>query len=98
LAISKTGGIPEDGNSVEETISSVNVDEPEAKGLLFLAYYYRDHGEYDMAMLCCSRLLDYPGPEKEGGKALQREIRSIIDRQGEGHDENRRNDTFDFSP
>ena len=97
LALSKTGGIPEGGNTVEETISSVNVDEPEAKGLLFLAYYYRDHGEYDMAMMCCSRLLDYPGPEKEDGKALQREIRSIIDQQGDGRDENR-NDTFDFSP
>mmetsp|Transcript_12484 Transcript_12484/g.18171 ORF Transcript_12484/g.18171 Transcript_12484/m.18171 type:complete len:153 (+) Transcript_12484:2-460(+) len=78
-------------NSIETVISSINVDEPEAESLLYLAYYYRDHDEFDMATLCCSRLLDYPGPEKEEGKALQREIRSIID--GTGKD-----DTLDFSP
>jgi hypothetical protein len=50
-----------------------------------------------MAMMCCSRLLDYPGPEKEDGKALQSEIRSIIDQQGDGLLGNR-NDTFDFLP
>jgi len=97
LAQTTSGGASGNGNSVETVISSVNVDEPEAEGLLFLAYYYRDHDEYDMATLCCSRLLDYPGPEKEEGKALQREIRSIIDGKGSG-DHDRQNDTFDFSP
>lgn len=95
LAQSPSGGGSLDGNSVEVTISSVNVDEPEAEGLLFLAYYYRDHDEYGMATICCSRLLDYPGPEKEEGKALHREIQSIID----GSDEHIRKDgSFNFSP
>lgn len=99
LAYSKSGASAEGTKHVRTIISSVNVDEPEAKGLLFLAYYYRDHGEYDMATLCCSRLLDYPGPEKEDGKALQREIRSIVDRKGSVIDANTtRDDTFDFSP
>jgi hypothetical protein len=48
-----------------------------------------------MATICCSRLLDYPGPEKEEGKALHREIQSIID----GSDEHIRKDgSFNFSP
>ena len=41
-------------------------------------------GEYGTAGLCCSRLLEYPGPEKEEGKALLREIRSRMDRRGGG--------------
>lgn len=98
LAFSKTGASAEGAKLVQTIISSVNVDEPEAKGLLFLAYYYRDHGEYNMATLCCSRLLDYPGPEKEDGKALQREIRSIVDRKGSAIGSTRRDDTFEFSP
>ena len=101
LAQTTSGGDSDESHSIETTISSVNVDEPEAEGLLFLAYYYRDHGEYEMASLCCSRLLDYPGPEKEEGKALQREIRSIIDPtdgKGSGDIQNAKNDTFDFSP
>jgi anaphase-promoting complex subunit 8 len=85
-----------------QIISSVNVDEPEAEGLLYLASYYRDHEEYDMAMLCCSRLLDFPGPEKEEGKALQREIRTVIDNQASGRatqddDDMDEEETFDLS-
>lgn len=60
---------------IELIITSVNVDEPEAKALVYLAYYHRDHDELDIAYMCCSRLLDYPGPEKEEGKALLRDIR-----------------------
>ena len=75
----------ESNTSVRTIISSINVDEPEAEGLLFLAYYYRDHNEFEMATMCCSQLLDYHGPEKEEGKALQKEIRSIID--GKTNDE-----------
>lgn len=85
-----------------QIISSVNVDEPEAEGLLYLASYYRDHQEYDMAMLCCSRLLDFPGPEKEEGKALQREIRTVMDnrasgRTGQDDDDMDEEETFDLS-
>lgn len=92
---SKLGDGSLDGVSVEATISSVNVDGPEAEALLFLAYYYRDHDEYSMAITCCSRLLDYPGPEKEEGKALHREIQSIVD---ESKEHSMRERTFDFSP
>ena len=52
------------------------VQEPEAEALLFLAQYHRDHEEYDTASLFASRLLEYPGPEKEQAKALLRDIRS----------------------
>ena len=52
------------------------VQEAEAEALLYLSKYHCDHGEYDTASLFASRLLEYPGPEKEQGKALLREIRS----------------------
>jgi anaphase-promoting complex subunit 8 len=61
-------------------INSVALEEAVAEALLFLSNYYRDHGEYETAALCCSRLLEYPGPEKEEGKALLREIRSRRER------------------
>jgi anaphase-promoting complex subunit 8 len=63
----------------ETVISNVRVDEPEAEALLYLAYYYRDNMEYDQAILCATRLEDYPGPEKEQGKGLLRDIRSRMD-------------------
>jgi anaphase-promoting complex subunit 8 len=91
---------------VQVIISSVNVDEAEAEALLFLAHYHRDHDEFEVASMCCSRLLDYPGQEKEDAKALLREIRSRIDKQGEtrGKRRNVRGHTgnadasFEFSP
>ncbi|KAL7537863.1 hypothetical protein ACHAXR_009397 [Thalassiosira sp. AJA248-18] len=63
----------------ETVVTHVRVDEPEAEALLYLAYYYRDNLEYDQAILCATRLEDYPGPEKEQGKGLLRDIRSRMD-------------------
>jgi len=63
----------------EMVVSNVRVDEPEAEALLYLAYYYRDNMEYDQAVLCATRLEDYPGPEKEQGKSLLRDVRSRMD-------------------
>lgn len=63
----------------EAVVTSVRVDEPEAEALLYLAYYYRDNLEYNQAILCATRLEDYPGPEKEQGKGLLRDIRSRMD-------------------
>lgn len=65
----------------ETVVSNVRVDEPEAEALLYLAYYYRDNLEYDAAILCATRLEDYPGPEKEQGKGLLRDVRSRMDQQ-----------------
>jgi len=63
----------------EMVIRNVRVDEPEAEALLYLANYYRDNLEYDAAILCATRLEDYPGPEKEQGKGLLRDIRLRMD-------------------
>ena len=63
----------------ETVVTNVRVDEPEAEALLYLAFYYRDNLEYDQAILCATRLEDYPGPEKEQGKGLLRDIRSRMD-------------------
>ena len=81
------GGAGADGNedtmpSIETIVNLVEVDAAEAEALLYLGYYHRDNGEYDTAAACCSRLLEYPGPEKEEGKALLREIRSRMNRKG----------------
>ncbi|OEU23001.1 TPR-like protein, partial [Fragilariopsis cylindrus CCMP1102] len=48
----------------------------EAEALLFLAQYHKSHGEFDTAALMCSRLVEYPGPEKEQAKGLLRDLRS----------------------
>lgn len=52
------------------------VEDPEAEALLFLAHYHKKNEEYDTAAQLCSRLLEYPGPEKDQAKALLRELRS----------------------
>ncbi len=69
-----------EGASVQTIISSINVDEPEAEALLNLAIYHRDNGEFNIASLCCTRLLDYPGPEKEEARDMLLEMRSVVDR------------------
>ena len=80
LAVPFTGGSADSSpEAFENVVNHVRVDEPEAEALLYLAYYYRDNLEYDAAILCATRLEDYPGPEKEQGKGLLRDIRSRMD-------------------
>lgn len=67
---------------LESILNGVVVQASEAEALLYLATYHRNHGEYETAALCCGCLLEYPGPEKEEGKALLREIRSRRERLG----------------
>ena len=74
------GGGGEPMPSIETIVNLVEVDAAEAEALLYLGYYHRDNGEYETAAACCSRLLEYPGQEKEEGKALLREIRSRMDK------------------
>lgn len=62
--------------SLDSMLQGLVVEGPEAEALLYLANYHKDHGEFDTAALFCSRLLEYPGPEKEQAKALLREVRS----------------------
>ncbi|KAL7513116.1 hypothetical protein ACHAXN_010174 [Cyclotella atomus] len=75
--------------ALENVVKHVRVDEPEAEALLYLAYYYRDNLEYDVAIICATRLEDYPGPEKEQGKSLLRDIRSRMDQQAGGRRDGR---------
>ena len=80
LAAPPPGGSADSSpEAFENVVNHVRVDEPEAEALLYLAYYYRDNLEYDAAILCATRLEDYPGPEKEQGKGLLRDIRSRMD-------------------
>lgn len=67
---------------LESILNGVVVDASEAEALLYLASYHKNHGEFETAAICCGRLLEYPGPEKEEGKALLREIRSRRERLG----------------
>jgi anaphase-promoting complex subunit 8 len=53
-----------------------SVDAGSAEALLFLAQYFKNIHNYENAALMCSRLLEYPGPEKEEAQALLRDIRS----------------------
>ena len=80
LAVPYAGGSADSSpEAFENVVNNVRVDEPEAEALLYLSYYYRDNLEYDAAILCATRLEDYPGPEKEQGKGLLRDIRSRMD-------------------
>jgi anaphase-promoting complex subunit 8 len=67
---------PSGNPNVGEILQSVVVQAPEARALLFLANHFLSVGNHTNAALCASRLLEYPGPEKEGGKAVLRDIRS----------------------
>jgi len=67
--------------TLNDIVQGVVVQATEASALLFLAHYYQNLQKQgtsflDTAALCASRLLEYPGPEKEEGKAVLREIRS----------------------
>mmetsp|Transcript_13510 Transcript_13510/g.19926 ORF Transcript_13510/g.19926 Transcript_13510/m.19926 type:complete len:634 (+) Transcript_13510:91-1992(+) len=67
--------------TLNDVVQGVVVQSTEASALLFLAHYYKneetqDSSSLETAALCASRLLEYPGPEKEEGKAVLREIRS----------------------
>lgn len=63
-------------HSVENLLQGLIVESTEAEAIMFLAHYHKDHGEYDTAITFSSRLLEYPGREKEEAKALLREVRS----------------------
>lgn len=71
---SSAAGLGKKG-SLDAFLQGLVVEGPEAEALLYLADYHRRHAEYDTAALFCSRLLEYPGPEKEQAKALLRELR-----------------------
>lgn len=89
---------------IDVLLLNLVVQEPEAEALLYLAQYHRDHREWDSASLFCSRLLEYPGPEKEQAKALLRDIRARKSQQNPSnrHDYQTRSrgppSDFSFSP
>jgi anaphase-promoting complex subunit 8 len=62
--------------TLDDIVQGVALEAVEAESLLFLAQYHRNHGELDVAALMCSRLVEYPGPEKEHAKGLLRDLRS----------------------
>jgi anaphase-promoting complex subunit 8 len=62
--------------TLDAIVHGVVLGTVEAEALLFLAHYHKLHGEYDTAALFASRLVEYPGPEKEHAKSLLRDIRS----------------------
>jgi len=72
------------------------VDACDAEAVLYLAFYHKNHGNLDIAGKCCTRLLEYPGPEKEEAKALLREIRSRMDSCGAAGITS--SSSFEFSP
>ena len=71
-----TNQMPTSHPSLDTIVQGVVVEAPEAEALVFLAHYHKSHGEYDTAALLCSRLVEYPGPEKEQAKGLLRDLRS----------------------
>mmetsp|Transcript_22623 Transcript_22623/g.49203 ORF Transcript_22623/g.49203 Transcript_22623/m.49203 type:complete len:948 (+) Transcript_22623:225-3068(+) len=62
--------------TLDAIVQGIVLESIEAEALLFLAQYYKSHGEFDTAALLCSRLVEYPGPEKEQAKGLLRDLRS----------------------
>ena len=79
------------------------MEAPEAEALVFLANYHKSHGQYDTAALFCSRLVEYPGPEKEQAKGLLRDLRSrgrrFTSRPGASTSaDTKKKNAFEFSP
>jgi len=54
------------------------------EALLFLANYYKRAERWRDAEACCTRLLDFAGPEKQNAKALLREMHNIQDARAAG--------------
>jgi anaphase-promoting complex subunit 8 len=71
-----TNSSPSHPTTLDAIVQGVVVEAPEAEALVFLANYHKQHGEYDTAALLCSRLVEYPGPEKEQAKGLLRDLRA----------------------
>ncbi|KAL3924246.1 MAG: hypothetical protein SGILL_001159 [Bacillariaceae sp.] len=71
-----TSQAPAEHPTLDDIVQGIALDAIEAEALLFLAQYHRSHGEFDVAALMCSRLVEYPGPEKEHAKGLLRDLRS----------------------
>lgn len=62
--------------TLDDLVQGIVVEAPEAEALLFLAHYHATHQQYDTAALLASRLVEYPGPEKEQAKGLLRDLKS----------------------
>lgn len=86
--------------TLDFVLQNIMVEDAEAEALLYLANYHKNHAEYDTAAMFCSRLLEYPGPERDMAKAMLRELRaraetanppSFKDSQPQAQD-------FEFSP
>mmetsp|Transcript_25042 Transcript_25042/g.46709 ORF Transcript_25042/g.46709 Transcript_25042/m.46709 type:complete len:463 (+) Transcript_25042:3-1391(+) len=71
-----TSQAPTTNPTLDAIVQGVALETVEAEALLFLAQYFRSHGQFDTAALFCSRLVEYPGPEKEHAKGLLRDLRS----------------------
>jgi anaphase-promoting complex subunit 8 len=71
-----TNKAPARSSTLDTIVQGVLVEASEAEALIFLANYYKSNGENDTAALMCSRLVDYPGPEKEQAKGILRDLRS----------------------
>ncbi|KAL7560140.1 hypothetical protein ACA910_011892 [Epithemia clementina (nom. ined.)] len=66
--------------SLEVMLQNLVVEDTEAEALLYLATHHKNHSEYETAALFCSRLLEYPGPERDMAKAMLRELRARTSR------------------
>lgn len=64
--------------SLDLLLQGLVVESAEAEAILYLAHYHKSNDEYPTAVIFCSRLLEYPGPEKEEAKALLRDLRSRV--------------------
>ena len=72
----QNGGTAAATPTLDAIVQGIVLESVEAEALLFLAQYHKSHGEFDTAALMCSRLVEYPGPEKEQAKGLLRDLRS----------------------
>jgi anaphase-promoting complex subunit 8 len=61
---------------VGKSLREVPVDEG-VQAFLFLAYHYKEKGDYEQAEKYANTLLDYAGPEKEQALAILRQIRAL---------------------
>jgi anaphase-promoting complex subunit 8 len=100
-SMSKNNTMNDDNVPLDVLLQGLVVEGAEAEALLYLSNYHKSHGDYDTAGLFASRLLEYPGPEKEQAKALLHDIRmrksAVVMMQSFARPSSKES-TFEFSP
>lgn len=64
------------GNALSAMSAPLPVDQEQGEGVLFLATYYKEQGDFRASEVFCNFLVDVVGPEADEARAMLRDMRS----------------------